>query len=60
MVKARTCDFCGKPIQPGKGTMYVKNDGAVFNFCTRRCRFMKLKYHKNPRRARWTKFYGEA
>ncbi|OLS13407.1 MAG: large subunit ribosomal protein L24e [Promethearchaeota archaeon CR_4] len=59
MVKSRNCDFCGKPIQPGKGTIYVKNDGIVWNFCTRRCRVLKIRYKKNPRKAPWTKFYKQ-
>ena len=39
MVKPEPVIFAVNPFRPGKGTMYVKNDGVVFNFCTRRCPF---------------------
>ncbi len=58
MVKVRTCSFCGKKIQPGRGTMYIRNDGQIYNFCGRKCRMAKLVYKKNPWKTRWTKFYG--
>lgn len=32
MVKFRTCDYTGEEIEPGTGTMYVKNDGKVLMF----------------------------
>jgi large subunit ribosomal protein L24e len=32
MVETRTCDFSGEEIEPGTGTMYVKNDGTVLYF----------------------------
>ena len=34
------CSFCGGQIQEGRGKMYVKNDGRIFNFCNSKC-------HKN-------------
>ncbi|RDI72800.1 50S ribosomal protein L24e [Halopelagius longus] len=32
MVEKRTCDFSGEEIEPGTGTMYVKNDGTILHF----------------------------
>ncbi|SFG38529.1 large subunit ribosomal protein L24e [Halopelagius inordinatus] len=32
MVEKRTCDFSGQEIEPGTGTMYVKNDGTILHF----------------------------
>ena len=32
MVETRTCDFSGEEIEPGTGTMYVRNDGTVLHF----------------------------
>lgn len=58
MVKVRVCSFCGYAIQPGEGITYVKNDGTIYNFCSKKCRFAKIKYKKNPRKTRWTKAYG--
>jgi len=59
MVKIKKCDFCGYDILPGKGISYVKNDGIILNFCSRRCRMAKIKYKKNPRKIKWTKHYME-
>jgi len=59
MVKIRVCTFCGNQIQPGQGMIYVKNDGSVWSFCNKKCRVFKIKYNKNPRKIRWTKFYGQ-
>jgi large subunit ribosomal protein L24e len=32
MVQRRTCDYTGKPIEPGTGIMYIANDGTVLQF----------------------------
>ena len=32
MVETRTCDFSGEEIEPGTGTMYIRNDGTVLHF----------------------------
>ena len=59
MVKVRTCDFCGYQIQPGTGVTFVKNDGTILNFCTKKCRKMRIEFKKNPRKTKWTKHYGK-
>ncbi|MHA1819562.1 MAG: 50S ribosomal protein L24e [Promethearchaeota archaeon] len=59
MVKVRKCSFCGKAIQPGEGLTLIKNDGTILHFCSKKCRLLKLKYKKNPRKTRWTTYYGE-
>jgi len=32
MPEERTCDYSGEEIEPGTGTMYVKNDGTILHF----------------------------
>jgi len=32
MPEERTCDYTGEEIEPGTGTMYVKNDGTILHF----------------------------
>lgn len=59
MVKVRNCSFCGYNIPAGRGIMYIKNDGIILNFCSNKCRKAMLKYKKNPRKTRWTKFFGK-
>lgn len=59
MVKVKQCDFCGYKVNPGEGITFIKNDGTILNFCTKKCREARLKYHKNPRKTRWTKHYNQ-
>ncbi|TFF94916.1 MAG: 50S ribosomal protein L24e [Promethearchaeota archaeon] len=59
MVKVKKCSFCGYDIPIGKAVMVVKNDGTILNFCTNKCRKAMLQYKKNPRKTRWTSYYGK-
>ena len=59
MVRVEKCSFCGGPVWPGHGTMYVRNDCKTFRFCRRRCRVFWMK-KKNPRKFKWTKAYRAA
>lgn len=60
MPAVRTCSFCGKEIPPGTGLMYVKNDGTILWFCSSKCRKAMLKYHRDSKKLKWTKFYIKA
>jgi large subunit ribosomal protein L24e len=59
LVKQKNCSFCGFPIPIGKGHMFIKKDGTILNFCTPKCRKAMLVAKKNPRKTRWTAFYGK-
>ena len=59
MVKVRNCSFCGFNIPVGRGIMYIKINGDDLTRCSNKCRKAMLKYKKNPRKTRWTKFYGK-
>ncbi|MFQ6068665.1 MAG: 50S ribosomal protein L24e [Candidatus Bathyarchaeia archaeon] len=59
MPKARLCSFCGHEFQQGTGQMYVKNDGTILWFCSSKCRKNSLKLGRDPRKLRWTKYYGK-
>lgn len=43
------CSFCGKQIPFGTGKMYVKKDGKILYFCSRRCEKNLLQLKRNPR-----------
>ncbi|MEA2071869.1 MAG: 50S ribosomal protein L24e [Asgard group archaeon] len=58
-MKEQTCAFCGSPIEPGTGTMYVKNDGSLLWFCSRKCRISMIKHKRNPRKLKWTERYEQ-
>ena len=59
MVRIRQCTFCGSDIEPGTGSMYVKLDGSVNFYCTTKCKKNHLILKRNPRKLKWTKFYGK-
>ncbi|MBT3406448.1 50S ribosomal protein L24e [Candidatus Woesearchaeota archaeon] len=49
-----TCSFCGLEIPRGSGLMYVKTDGKVFHFCSRKCEKNMIVLKRKPRETRWT------
>lgn len=59
MPRSRPCSFCGHEFQQGAGQMYVRNDGAILWFCSSKCRKNSLKLGRDPRKLRWTKYYGK-
>lgn len=51
------CAFCGEDIEPGTGTMYVRKDGTVYYFCSKKCQKNMLVLKRKPRTTRWTALY---
>lgn len=51
------CSFCGKIIEKGTGSMFVKKDGKVLYFCSSKCEKNLLKLGRIPRRIKWTDTY---
>jgi len=47
------CTFCKKEIPKGTGTMYVKNDGKIFHFCSSKCDKNMLKLKRKPVKQKW-------
>jgi len=54
MVRIMKCSFCGREIRPGTGFMYVKNDGSILWFCSRRCYKYMIEQGKKARKLKWT------
>ncbi|OYT30866.1 MAG: 50S ribosomal protein L24 [Thermoprotei archaeon] len=54
MPRIYRCSFCGRVIQPGKGMMYVRNDGSILRFCSSKCYKSMLKLRRDPRKLKWT------
>jgi len=57
MPRIYNCSFCGKKIKPGTGIIYVRNDGTMLRFCTRKCMMNMLKLKRDPRKLKWTTKY---
>jgi large subunit ribosomal protein L24e len=51
------CSFCKSAIEPGTGTMYVKKDGSILNFCAMKCEKNMLKLGRTARYVKWTKAF---
>lgn len=58
MVESRDCNFCGRPIEPGTGKMYVKKDGTIFHHCSNKCKKNQIDLKRVPRGTRWTTRYA--
>ncbi|MCE4618975.1 MAG: TRASH domain-containing protein [Desulfurococcales archaeon] len=55
MPKLRTCDYCGRSIEPGTGIMFVTRRGQVLWFCSSKCYKNFLKLRRRPDRLAWIK-----
>jgi len=51
------CSFCGKEIPKGTGKMFVRNDGKILYFCSRKCEKNMLELKRVPKKVKWTKEY---
>jgi len=47
------CTFCKEDIEPGTGKMFVKNDGKLFYFCSKKCEKNMLKLKRDPKKVKW-------
>ena len=52
-----SCTFCNRSLSPGSGTMFVKNDGTIFWFCSSKCKKNMLSLKRDPRKLKWTQKY---
>lgn len=59
MPRPRKCSFCGKEFPPGTGMMFVKNYGSILWFCSSKCRKNMLNLRRDPRKLKWTVYYGK-
>ena len=53
----KPCSFCDRSVAKGAGTMFVKNDGTVFWFCSAKCKKNMRELKRDPRKLKWTKKY---
>jgi len=47
------CSFCSTSIEKGTGKIYVRKDGKILHFCSRKCEKNMLKLKRKPSRLKW-------
>ena len=57
MPRKVSCSFCGDPIAPGTGLIFVRKDGVIYNFCTHKCERNMIGLNRKPRKVKWTEEY---
>ena len=50
------CSFCQGTVPEGKGKMFVKTDGKIFNFCDSKCQ-KNWNMKRVGKKVRWTKAF---
>ncbi|MDO8633979.1 MAG: 50S ribosomal protein L24e [archaeon] len=51
------CSFCGNELERGTGKIFVKKEGSISFFCSRKCEKNLHKLGRNPQKVRWTEKY---
>jgi len=59
MPEKRECTFCGEPIEPGTGTLHIKNSGQIFHFCSNKCRANMMELGRKARETKWTRRHAQ-
>lgn len=55
----KICAFSGEPIEPGTGLMYVKKNGEVLHYKTRKCFSEHQHLGRVNRYVKWTRVAHE-
>ena len=57
MVRLFDCNYCGHEIEAGTGMSFVRKNGQLVRFCSRKCQRSLLDFKRDPRKFKWTKKY---
>ncbi|CAG9462671.1 unnamed protein product [Pedinophyceae sp. YPF-701] len=59
VLKTQLCRFSGLRIYPGRGTIFVRTDGQVYTFLSKKCKRLHNQ-KKRPAKIAWTVAYRRA
>lgn len=48
------CSFCGKELEKGTGTIFIKKDTKLLYFDSKKCEKNMLKLKRKPINVKWT------
>lgn len=48
------CTFCNNEIEQGTGKIFVKKDGKIFWFCSKKCEKHTFKLKHKPANIKWS------
>lgn len=51
------CSFCGTEIPKASGKTFVKDNGQILHFCSRKCEKNMLILKRDARKFKWTKAF---
>merc|ERR1711977_384973 len=55
--RSRICRFTGLKIEPGRGILFVKDDGELFYFLNSKAKKLQRDQKKKPSKIGWTTAY---
>ncbi|MHA2053869.1 MAG: 50S ribosomal protein L24e [Candidatus Hodarchaeales archaeon] len=50
MVRIYECNFCGHNVEAGTGMAFVRKNGQLVRFCSRKCQRALLDFKRDPRK----------
>ncbi|MAE13927.1 50S ribosomal protein L24e [Candidatus Woesearchaeota archaeon] len=51
------CDFCHELIEKGTGKRFIKKDGKMLDFCSRKCEKNMIKLRRKSLTTEWTRAF---
>ncbi len=53
------CMFCSRLVEKGRGLIFVRKDGKMLEYCSKKCEANALKLKRDPEKKKWSKIREE-